>query len=96
MRGCAVKSSINISYYLISEFSQTAVLDGCSLKTGVEIAGVQTCPPGQAGCGNGQVPLLMREGFEYWWEPRGKDAFWAAWMTEGQYQSNPDKDKGSG
>ena len=34
----------------------------------------------------GQVPLLMREGFEYWWEPRGKDAFRAAWMTEGQYR----------
>ena len=34
----------------------------------------------------GQVPLLMREGFEYWWEPRGKDAFRAAWMAEGQYR----------
>lgn len=34
----------------------------------------------------GHVPLLMREGFEYWWEPRGKDAFRAAWMTEGQYR----------
>ena len=34
----------------------------------------------------GQVPLLMRGGFEYWWEPRGKDAFRAAWMAEGQYR----------
>ncbi|MGI6006241.1 MAG: uroporphyrinogen decarboxylase family protein [Ruminococcus sp.] len=34
----------------------------------------------------GQVPLLMREGFEYWWEPKGKDAFRAGWMNDPQYR----------
>lgn len=33
-----------------------------------------------------KVPLLMREGFEYWWDPRGEDAFRAAWMTEPEYR----------
>ena len=33
-----------------------------------------------------KVPLLMREGFEYWWEPRGKDEFKAGWMKDAQYR----------
>lgn len=33
-----------------------------------------------------KVPLLMREGFEYWWDPKGKDEFKAGWMNDPEYQ----------
>lgn len=33
-----------------------------------------------------KVPLLMREGFEYWWEPGGKDSFRAGWMNDPLYR----------
>ena len=33
-----------------------------------------------------KTPLLMREGFEYWWDPRGKDSFRAGWMLEPEYR----------
>ncbi|UWP60528.1 uroporphyrinogen decarboxylase family protein [Ruminococcus gauvreauii] len=33
-----------------------------------------------------KVPLLMREGFEYWWEPKGRDEFKAGWMNDPQYR----------
>lgn len=33
-----------------------------------------------------KVPLLMREGFEYWWEPGGKDFFRAGWMNDPLYR----------
>lgn len=33
-----------------------------------------------------KVPLLMREGFEYWWDPKGKDEFKAGWMNDPQYR----------
>ena len=33
-----------------------------------------------------KVPLLMREGFEYWWEPNGRDEFKAGWMKDPQYR----------
>jgi len=33
-----------------------------------------------------KVPLLMREGFEYWWDPKGKDEFRAGWMNDPEYR----------